>query len=95
MHRIAELTSLHPARRFGLRRKGDIAPGYDADIALVDPDRKFKISASESESTQGYTPFEGLELCGKVRSTYLRGHLIYHDGKIVGEPRGRYLRRPY
>lgn len=95
LHRIAELTSLHPARRFGLHRKGDIAPGYDADIALVDPDRKFKINASESESMQGYTPFEGLELCGKVRSTYLRGHLIYHDGKIVGEPRGRYLRRPY
>jgi len=94
LHRIAELTSFNPARRFGLQRKGDIAPGYDADIALVDPDRTFKVSASESESTQGYTPFEGVELCGKVRSTYLRGHLVYHDGKIVGEPRGRYLRRP-
>jgi allantoinase len=94
LHRIAELTSFHPARRFGLQRKGDLAPGYDADIALVDPDRSFTVSASESESTQGYTPFEGVELCGKVRSTYLRGHLIYHDGKIVGEPRGRYLRRP-
>jgi allantoinase len=32
-------------------------------------------------------------LRGKVRSTYLRGQLIYHDGSIVGDPRGRYLRR--
>jgi allantoinase len=94
LHRIAELTSSHPARRFGLRTKGDLASGFDADIVLVDPDQSFTVSASESESTQGYTPFEGLELRGKVQSTYLRGQLIYHDGKIVGEPQGRYLRRP-
>lgn len=92
--RIAELTSSHPARRFGLQSKGDIAIGYDADIALVDPEQSFTVKSATSESTQGYTPFEGLQLRGKVRSTFLRGHLIYHDNKIVGEPRGRYLRRP-
>jgi hypothetical protein len=43
--------------------------------------------------TQGYTPFEGLELRGKVRSTYLRGRLVYRDGKIVGAPQGRHLHR--
>ena len=94
LHRVAELTSSHPARRFGLKTKGDLATGYDADIVLVDPDRSFTVNASDSESTQGYTPFEGLELRGKVRSTYLRGQLIYHDGKIIGEPRGQYLKRP-
>jgi allantoinase len=94
LHRVAELTSRNPARRFGLQTKGDLAKGYDADIVLVDPDRSFTVRASESESTQGYTPFEGLELRGKVCSTYLRGHLVYQDGRIVGEPRGRYLKRP-
>jgi allantoinase len=94
LHRIAELTSSHPARRFGLAAKGDIAVGYDADIVLVDPEQSFTVRSTESESTQGYTPFEGLQLRGKVRSTYLRGVLIYHDDKIVGEPRGRYLKRP-
>ena len=94
LHRIAELTSSHPARRFGLEGKGDIAVGYDADIVLVDPEQSFTVKSAESESTQGYTPFEGLQLRGKVRSTYLRGHLICHDDKIVGEPRGRYLKRP-
>lgn len=93
LHRIAELTSLAPARRFGLQSKGDLAPGQDADIVLVDPDRTFVVKAAESESAQGYTPFEGLELRGRVQSTYLRGGLVCQEGNIIGSPRGRYLRR--
>ena len=95
LNRVAELTSWNPARRFGLPSKGDLAPGFDADIVLVDPNRSFTVRASDSPSAQGYTPFEGLELQGKVMNTYLRGELIYDDGAIVGEPRGRYLQRPY
>jgi len=94
-NRMAELTAWNPARRFGLTRKGDIAVGLDADLALVDPDRSFVVHAEDSESSQGYTPFEGLELSGKVMSTYLRGRLIYDNGRIVGKPTGRYLKRPY
>jgi allantoinase len=93
-NRMAELTSWNPAQRFGLMSKGDIAPGYDADLVLVDPDKSFVVRASESESTQGYTPFEGLELTGRVETTYLRGEPVYDNGKIVGTPRGQYLRRP-
>jgi allantoinase len=94
-NRIAELTSCNPARRFGLLRKGDIAPGYDADLVLVDPDRSFIVRAEDSNSTQGYSPFEGLELSATVVSTFLRGGLIYDRGKIIGPARGRYLSRPY
>lgn len=95
LNRMAQLVSWNPAQRFGLPSKGDLAPGFDADIVLVDPDRQFTVRASESESVQGYTPFEGIELTGKVISTFLRGELIYDDGKVIGEPRGRYLKRPY
>jgi len=94
LHRAAELLCWNPARRFGLDSKGDLAPGFDADIVLVDPDRSFTVHAKDSPSTQGYTPFEGLDLTGKVMSTYLRGQLIYDEGEVVGEPRGRYLKRP-
>ena len=94
-NRMAELTSWNPARRFGLLRKGDIAPGFDADLVLVDPERSFVVRSAESESAQGYTPFEGLELSGQVVTTYLRGAPVYHRGRIVGPARGQYLHRPY
>lgn len=93
LHRIAALTSRNPAQRFGLSRKGDLAVGYDADIALVDPARSLTVRAEDSPSGQGYSPFEGLELGARVARTYLRGEPVY-DGAILGPPRGRYLKRP-
>src|SRR6267143_1013328 len=74
--------------------KGDVAPGFDADLALLDPDRAFTVSAADSPSGQGYTPFEGQRLTGQVTATFLRGELAWEDGRTVGPPRGRYLRRP-
>ncbi len=91
---MAELTAWNPARRFGLASKGDIAVGYDADLALLDPTRTFTVRAAASESAQGYTPFEGQELTGQLRATFLRGQRIYDRGEVVGPARGKYQRRP-
>ncbi len=93
-NRMAELLSWNPAQRFGLLDKGDIVPGYDADIVIVDAQARFVVRAMESPSHQGYTPFEGIELRGKVKSTFLRGGLIYDGANVVGPARGEYLRRP-
>jgi len=94
LNRISQLLSFNPARRFGLNSKGDIAPGLDADLALVDPRHAWTIRTRDSESTQGYTPFEGIELNGKVKATFLRGALACENGSVLGAPRGRYLHRP-
>ncbi|HEV8473068.1 MAG TPA: dihydroorotase family protein [Methylomirabilota bacterium] len=94
LHRIAALTSWNPARRYGLLGKGDIAPGFDADIALLDPDRSFTVRAADSASAQGYTPFEGQQLTGRVTTTFLRGEIAFEDGKAAGSARGRYQSRP-
>jgi allantoinase len=91
---MARVTAWNPAQRFGLNRKGDLAVGFDADIALVDPARTWTIAAKDSPSTQGYTPFEGLEMSARVDATFLRGMKVYEDGQVIGKPRGEYLHRP-
>nr|WP_238568961.1 amidohydrolase family protein [Xenococcus sp. PCC 7305] len=92
-NQMAELLCWNPAQRFGLSTKGDIDLGYDADLVILDPNETFVVQAAESQSQQGYTPFEGMELTGKVKTTFLRGNLIYDQGQIIAGPQGRYLNR--
>jgi allantoinase len=94
-NQMAELTSYNPARRYGLNQKGDIDAGLDADFVLIDPNDSYVVRAAESESSQGYTPFEGVELSARVTSTFLRGEVVYENGAVVGPARGRYMARPY
>jgi len=93
VNHMAQVVSKNPADRYGLANKGDIEVGYDADLVLLDPDETFIVRAADSESSQGYTPFEGMQLTGRVKSTYLRGNLVYDDGNVVGDATGQYLSR--
>jgi len=90
---IARLVASNPAERYGLDRKGHLAPGYDADIAIVDPSRSFVVRADDSVSAQEYSALEGIEIGATVTDTFLRGEPILTNGTVVGEPRGRYLHR--
>ncbi|WP_423058871.1 dihydroorotase [Brevibacterium linens] len=92
-NKIAELVSKNPAERFGLKQKGDIATGYDADFCLVDDTISQIVKSEDSLSAQDYTPFEGYELTAKVTDTYLRGDAVFKDGQIAGSPRGQYVNR--
>ncbi|MDR0345789.1 MAG: amidohydrolase family protein [Nocardiopsaceae bacterium] len=90
---VARVYCQNPARRYGLwPRKGQLAPGADADIALVDPAVRRTLRNDDVLSKAGWTPFDGREVTGQVVRTYLRGRLIAADGKPADERTGRFLR---
>nr|WP_300151433.1 amidohydrolase family protein [Propionicimonas sp.] len=84
---VVRLTSYNPSRIFGLRpRKGLLQPGYDADLVLVDMNRKVVLSDSLAKTYVGYTTFEGLEVCGWPTMTMVRGETVMIENEIVGSP---------
>ena len=94
--RIAELTATNPARIMGFAdRKGAIAPGLDADLALIDLKDITEISSASTVSSAGYSIYDGWRLKGRVVHTLVRGAFAMRDGALedacIG--RGRYIRR--
>ncbi|HSF26247.1 MAG TPA: dihydropyrimidinase [Actinomycetes bacterium] len=91
---LVDLTSTTPARLFGLERKGRIAPGFDADIVVFDPQAHLTISAGSHHMAVDYTPFEGWECQGAPALVLSRGEVVYRDGELVSAPgRGQFVRR--
>jgi allantoinase len=92
IERLAQWMSAAPARLAGLdRRKGAIAPGYDADLVIVDPDRELTVDASRLYHRHAVTPYDGARLRGVVMATMLRGEMVFEHGACVGSPAGRAL----
>jgi len=84
VERMVDLLSTTPARLFGLERKGAIEVGRDADLVLFDPNARHTLHASDLHHTSDYTPYEGFDVTGAVRSVYLRGRPVIRDGAFVG-----------
>lgn len=82
--RMVDLLATTPARLFGLGRKGAIEPGRDADMVLFDPAARRTIRQADLHHTADYTPYEGLEVAGAVRSVFVRGRTVIEDGRFVG-----------
>lgn len=87
--RIAALTAEGPVRRFGLTRKGRLAPGCDADFALVDLGGTTTLDDETLLTRYKDGAYRGETLEGCVRATYLRGHQIIADGAVVAAPSGK------
>jgi dihydropyrimidinase len=75
-----------PARTFGLPRKGRLEPGADADLVVFDPDATRTITADRNHSSADYSVYEGREVTGRVKQTFVRGRLVADDGDIVADP---------
>ena len=91
---LVDMTSTTIARRFGLSRKGSIAPGFDADLVVFDPATPFEFSTDTSQMNVDYDLFDGESSTGSVRHTLCRGAMVYDRGEIVTQPgHGRFVRR--
>ena len=94
MEHLANWMCKRPAEFIGLaKRKGTIAPGFDADIVVWDPDKNFTVSTDMLLHRHRLTPYEGRALFGTITQTYLRGRRIFGDGVAISEPSGQILRR--
>ncbi|RZI38717.1 dihydropyrimidinase, partial [Herbaspirillum sp. HC18] len=95
LNQFVALSSTNHAKMYGLHpRKGTIAVGTDADIAIWDPERRVRISQSLLHHGSDYTPYEGIEVTGWPVTTLLRGKLLVHDGKLMATGRtGQHIPR--
>ena len=92
--RFVELTSTRAAQLFGLRTKGRLAPGFDADLVLYDPDSPRTISAQTHHMATDYSGFEGMTTAGHASHVTLRGNLVVVDGQLVDDlPQGQAVPR--
>jgi len=90
------LLSSAPAEAMGLdRRKGRIAVGLDADLAVVELEREYLCRREDVRSSAGYSIYEGRRFKGQVVHTLVRGRFAVRDGALIegAVGTGRYISR--
>ncbi|HSB46768.1 MAG TPA: dihydroorotase family protein [Candidatus Bilamarchaeum sp.] len=80
---VLQRMSTRPAEIFGLEKKGRIAPGYIADIAIIDPDKEWEVQGSVQYTKCRWSPFDGMKLKGKVRTVLKSGKAVYENYEFV------------
>ena len=98
LEKMVDVLSSGTARMFGLKDKGEITVGKDADIVVFDPSQKFTVTQSKLHMNVDYTPYEGFEVTGMLSAVYSRGKKVSEwngeQMEFVGEVgRGRFIKR--
>lgn len=94
LERMVECFCEHPAKIMGLKNKGFIKKGYDADFAVIDPLKSQKVDWKNIKHNLDYSPFQGKKLYGFTDYTILRGKILVENGKfIANKAHGRYIKR--
>lgn len=85
LEKLMKIMSENTAEIFGLKNKGKIAVGYDADLVIVDMTTEEIISQENVISKCGWTPYEGFEKGGKILTTIVRGNVVFNNGKFINK----------
>ena len=88
LEQLINLVCENPVKIFGIKNKGFIKEGYDADFTVIDMNKTIKIENKKIESKCGWSPFDGDEFKGTPVATIIAGNIKMKDGEIVGEPDG-------
>jgi len=82
LSKVCELYAENPAEFFGIKNKGKVEVGYDADFSIVDMDKVWTIKEEETISKCAWTPYKDWEIKGQIIETYVRGNKVYGDNKF-------------
>jgi dihydroorotase len=82
----------NPAILFNIKERGFIREGYHADLVLLDPSRPWRVSKKNLLYKCGWSPFEDTTFRARVSHTFVNGHLVYDNGKVIEAPAAQRLR---
>lgn len=91
LEKFSQLTSQNPAKIFGIKNKGKVELGYDADFTVVDLQKTKVIRNADMATKSGWTPFDGFESRGWPTHTIIGGVVVMENDKVVGTPQGQAL----
>ncbi|MGC9014135.1 MAG: dihydroorotase [Thermoproteota archaeon] len=83
--------TLKPSKRFGIPNVGEIRLNSFANLTIVRQNERWKIKSSNFFSKAKFSPFENMEVVGKVRAVFLRGEKVFEEGNILSNPRGKVI----
>ena len=89
---VVRMGAENPAQLFGLRGKGCIAEGCQADMVLVDPAKRLVFERSMVQSKCGWSPYEGETFTGWPVHVILNGRSVMQEGDLLGTPSGKAAR---
>ena len=91
---LASVFSTNAAKIFGLYgQKGDLLPGFDADVTIIDPNEPWEVKQEELLYVNRFSAYDGLKGIGCPVITLLRGKVIAMNGEIIGTNSGKYVKR--
>jgi dihydroorotase len=91
IEKVVEKMAHNPAILFNIKERGYIREGYFADLVLVNPNLPQTVSKTNLLYKCGWSPFEGYTFSNSINSTFVNGHLAYHQGQFDESQKGARL----